>query len=64
VGSGRPFFLDTIMFLVVALALVFPLARTGLYEPLNIVFFAGLTLVLHPLTNMLANRAGLKNVPW
>jgi len=64
VGSGRPFFLDTIMFLVVAMALVYPLALPNLYDPLNLAFFAGLTLILHPMTNMLANKAGLKNVPW
>ncbi|MFN7991890.1 MAG: CDP-2,3-bis-(O-geranylgeranyl)-sn-glycerol synthase [Candidatus Micrarchaeia archaeon] len=64
VGSGRPFFLDTIMFLVVSLLLVFPFALPELYQPLNIAFCTILTLILHPLTNMLANRAGLKNVPW
>lgn len=64
VGSGRPFILDTIMFLVVALVLVFPLARSELYAPINLLFFIVLTLILHPATNMLANRAGLKNVPW
>ena len=64
VGSGRPFILDTIMFLVLSMALVFPLARPELYAPLNLLFFAVLTLILHPATNMLANRAGLKNVPW
>ncbi len=64
VGSGRPFVLDTIMFLIVAMALAYPLAQPALYELPNLVFFATLTLILHPLTNMLANRAGLKNVPW
>jgi CDP-2,3-bis-(O-geranylgeranyl)-sn-glycerol synthase len=64
VGSGMPFILDTIMFLIVALALVFPLASLELYAPINLAFFAILTLMLHPLTNMLANKAGLKNVPW
>ena len=56
--------IDTIMFLIVSLILVFPLARMELYEPLNLLFFTVLTLILHPMTNMLANRAGLKNVPW
>jgi CDP-2,3-bis-(O-geranylgeranyl)-sn-glycerol synthase len=64
VSAGRPFILDTIMFLIVALALVFPFARTELYDVLNLIFFTVLTLILHPLTNMMANRAGLKNVPW
>ncbi len=65
VAWGRPFILDTIMFLIVSLVLVYPLSIAGeLYQPLNILFFVALTLILHPLTNMLANRAGLKNVPW
>jgi len=64
IDSGRPFFLDTIMFLIVALALVWPLASARLYEPLNLAFFAALTLVIHPLANFLANKAGLKKVPW
>jgi CDP-2,3-bis-(O-geranylgeranyl)-sn-glycerol synthase len=64
VGSGMPFVLDTIAFIIVALVLVYPLASAALYAPLNLVFFIGLTLILHPLTNMLANKAGLKKVPW
>ena len=64
VDSGKPFFLDSIMFLIFALILVYPFANAALYEPLNILFFLVLTVVLHPLTNFIANRAGLKNVPW
>jgi CDP-2,3-bis-(O-geranylgeranyl)-sn-glycerol synthase len=64
VDSGKPFLLDTVLFLIIALALVFPLANPGLYEPINLVFFIILTMLLHPLTNMLANKAGLKKVPW
>ncbi|NYZ77769.1 CDP-2,3-bis-(O-geranylgeranyl)-sn-glycerol synthase [Candidatus Micrarchaeota archaeon] len=64
VGSGKPFFLDSIMFILFALAFVYPFAQLTLYEPLNIIFFLLLTALLHPLTNFIANRAGLKNVPW
>jgi CDP-2,3-bis-(O-geranylgeranyl)-sn-glycerol synthase len=64
VGWGKPFVLDTITFLIVALVFVYPLALARLYEPLNLVFFCALTLIIHPLANLLANRAGLKNVPW
>jgi CDP-2,3-bis-(O-geranylgeranyl)-sn-glycerol synthase len=65
IGWGRPFVLDTIMFLIVSLAVVYPFVDpAALYQPLNLVFFTVLTLILHPLTNLLANRAGLKNVPW
>jgi CDP-2,3-bis-(O-geranylgeranyl)-sn-glycerol synthase len=64
VASGKPFILDTIMFLIVALVLVYPFANPGLYEPMALVFFAGLTVIMHPFMNMVANKAGLKNVPW
>lgn len=64
VQSGKPFVLDTVMFLFVSLAAVFPLASRDLYEPFNVFFFTILTIVLHPMTNMLANRLGLKKVPW
>lgn len=64
VDSGRPFFLDTIMFLIMALILVYPLASPSLYNPYNLAFFAVLTVIIHPAANFLANRAGLKKVPW
>lgn len=64
VASGRPFVLDTITFLIVALASAVPFASASLFEPANLLFFAILTLILHPLTNFFANKAGLKNVPW
>jgi CDP-2,3-bis-(O-geranylgeranyl)-sn-glycerol synthase len=64
VDSGKPFFLDTILFLIIALIIVYPLALSSLYEPLDLAFFLILTAVLHPLTNILANRVGLKKVPW
>lgn len=65
IGWGRPFILDTITFLIISLILVYPFVIVGeLYQPLNIIFFLVLTLILHPLTNMFANRVGLKNVPW
>jgi len=64
IPNGRPFLLDTVMFLVVALAFVYPFAAPSLYEPLNLLFVFSLTIVLHPLTNFIANKLGLKNVPW
>lgn len=64
VESGKPFWPDTVLFLVVALVFVFPFANAELYHPLNIIIFLLLTIVLHPLTNAIANKAGLKNVPW
>lgn len=64
VGSGKPFVLDTVFFLLVALLFVFPFAGSRLYEPLNLLFMLVLTVILHPMTNAIANRAGLKKVPW
>ncbi len=62
--SGKPFLLDTIMFLLVALVFIFPFANISLFDPMNLLFFILLTLILHPLMNILANRVGLKRVPW
>jgi CDP-2,3-bis-(O-geranylgeranyl)-sn-glycerol synthase len=62
--SGRPFWPDTVLFLLVALVLVYPMASAQLYQPLNLIIFFLLTVVLHPMTNAIANRLGLKRVPW
>jgi CDP-2,3-bis-(O-geranylgeranyl)-sn-glycerol synthase len=64
VGSGSPFVLDTSAFLIVALAFAMPFTSASLFEPANLLVFLILTLILHPMTNFFANRAGLKNVPW
>lgn len=64
VGNGKPFLLDTVFFLIVALVFAYPFAAPEMYAPENLLFFFGLTVILHPLTNFFANRAGLKNVPW
>ena len=64
VDSGRPFVLDTLFFLVMALIFVYPVANGSLYEPFDLAFMLILTVILHPLTNAIANRAGLKKVPW
>jgi CDP-2,3-bis-(O-geranylgeranyl)-sn-glycerol synthase len=62
--SGKPFWPDTVLFLLIALAFIYPLASAELYQPLNLIIFLLLTVVLHPLTNAIANRLGLKRVPW
>lgn len=62
--SGSPFIVDTFFFLLVSLVFVFPFANEQLYSILNIGFLLVLTVIMHPLTNMMANRAGLKKVPW
>ncbi|MBI5224043.1 CDP-2,3-bis-(O-geranylgeranyl)-sn-glycerol synthase [Candidatus Micrarchaeota archaeon] len=64
-NSGKAFFLDTVFFLIVALIFVIPAVRQSvLFTPFNIAFCLVLTAILHPVTNWIANRAGLKKVPW
>lgn len=59
---GHPFFLmDQLPFMLFALALASPLF---LPSPEGIVFLAIVTYILHISTNMLANKLGLKPVPW
>jgi CDP-2,3-bis-(O-geranylgeranyl)-sn-glycerol synthase len=62
--SGRPFILDTMIFLAFALLLGLPFIQPALFSAQNLVFMFGLTIILHPATNFIANRLGLKKVPW
>jgi len=62
--SGRPFLLDTVLFLAFALLFAAPLVAPSLYSLPNLAFMFCLTIVLHPATNFIANRMGLKKVPW
>jgi len=64
VEAGKPFLLDNIFFLVIALIFAYPFTSSEVYQPLPIAFLLILTFILHPLTNFLANRFGLKKVPW
>lgn len=62
--SGGPFFPDTVLFVVFSLIFVLPVANVQLYEPLNLLFFFGVSIVVHRASNMWANSMGLKKVPW
>ena len=64
IESGRQFFLDTVLFIIFALAFAYPFVITNSYGIENISIMIVMTVILHPLTNMFANRVGLKNVPW
>ena len=64
IPHGRPFLLDTFLFVIVALLLAYPYTQRSFYEPHVIIFLVTLTLILHPLTNIFANKIGLKKVPW
>lgn len=61
--SGARFpVMDQFGFVAVALLFAFPFGH--LPNPYGLAFILLLTLVLHPLTNMIANRLRLKSVPW
>ena len=62
VPRGQPMFiLDQLFFLVIALLFALPIFPLSIIEIL--VLFL-LTAVLHIFFNMVANRLGLKRVPW
>jgi len=59
---GQPtFIIDQLPFLVFALAMAYPVRFPGWAES---AFLAVLTYFLHVSTNYLANKVGLKKVPW
>jgi len=62
--SGRPFFPDAVIFLAFALLFVVPFVSAAAFSLENMVFLFGITILLHPAMNFLANRIGLKKVPW
>ena len=64
IAHGRPFLLDTFLFVIIALVLAYPFTSSSFYQLQNVVFLLTLTLILHPLTNIFANKVGLKKVPW
>jgi CDP-2,3-bis-(O-geranylgeranyl)-sn-glycerol synthase len=64
IESGKQFFPDTMVFLAFALLFVLPYVNSSLYSIENMVFLFGLTIILHPASNFVANKIGLKRVPW
>ncbi|MFH1285731.1 MAG: CDP-2,3-bis-(O-geranylgeranyl)-sn-glycerol synthase [Candidatus Micrarchaeota archaeon] len=61
---GKPAFLqDQLLFLVLALIFALPLMPAFINLE-AVIFLVALTYVLHVSTNFLANRVGLKKVPW
>jgi CDP-2,3-bis-(O-geranylgeranyl)-sn-glycerol synthase len=67
VKHGKPvFLLDQLSFFIVAVAFVYPL-KTQFLEFLDLpgfIFLLILTLILHPASNILAYKLGMKKVPW
>jgi CDP-2,3-bis-(O-geranylgeranyl)-sn-glycerol synthase len=64
IEAGKHFnILDQMDFIVGGLVFAYPFAQ-GLYTVLNIAFIVAVSYILHVGANVLANRAGLKKVPW
>ncbi len=63
--QGHPsFLLDQLFFLVFALLFNYAVSPTFVFEPVNLVFLFAFTYVMHVASNYVANRLGLKKVPW
>jgi CDP-diglyceride synthetase len=63
IEEGKQFFLDQVLFIIVALAFGYPVLG-GYYTIGLIVIILLLTYVFHVLFNVIANRLGIKKVPW
>jgi CDP-2,3-bis-(O-geranylgeranyl)-sn-glycerol synthase len=64
VARGKPsVIMDQLMFLAVALLFAYPLAAPML-DAGSVIFLFILTYFVHSGANVIANRLGLKNVPW
>ncbi len=64
VKSGKPFFLDQLSFIIVALLFAYPFSPKEFYSIETLAFILVFTYIVHIFTNYMANRAGVKNVPW
>jgi len=64
VKSGKPFFLDQLSFIIVAMLFAYPSSPKEFYSIENLAFILVFTYIVHIFTNYIANRAGMKNVPW
>lgn len=64
IKTGKPFLPDSLVFLAVALLFAYPFTKPIFYTVFNVGFIVVLTIILHPLANFVANRIGLKRVPW
>jgi CDP-2,3-bis-(O-geranylgeranyl)-sn-glycerol synthase len=63
IAEGKQFFLDQILFIVVALCFgyIFIPEIYGLYIVIAVLI---VTFFMHIMFNIMANRIGVKNVPW
>jgi len=63
IEEGRPFFLDQVLFIIVALGFGYPVLG-GYYTAGLMIAILVLTYIFHVLFNVIANRLGIKKVPW
>ena len=63
VEEGKQFFLDQLLFIVVALGFGYP-AMGQYYSAIMLAAILVLTYVFHIMFNVIANRLGMKKVPW
>jgi CDP-2,3-bis-(O-geranylgeranyl)-sn-glycerol synthase len=63
IDEGGHFFLDQVLFIIVALAFGYPVLG-GYYTAELMAMTLLLTYVFHVLFNVIANRLGIKRVPW
>lgn len=64
VYPGKPFLLDQLSFLIVALFLGYFVSPKEFFTIEILVFLFGFTYIMHVGTNYIANKLGLKKVPW
>jgi CDP-2,3-bis-(O-geranylgeranyl)-sn-glycerol synthase len=65
INRGQPsLILDQLAFLIFALLFSIPYVPAGFFALDSLAFLFVLTYLLHVATNILANRLGLKKVPW
>ncbi|MFH1306220.1 MAG: CDP-2,3-bis-(O-geranylgeranyl)-sn-glycerol synthase, partial [Candidatus Micrarchaeota archaeon] len=64
ISSGKPSFLDQLLFLFGALLFAYPLSLSIAFHPVSILFLVLFTYFIHRGANEFAHTFGLKKVPW
>lgn len=64
IKPGKPFIMDQLMFLLVALVFAYPFVLKTVYEVNALIFLFITTYILHVASNFFANKIGWKKVSW
>ncbi len=64
IEPGKPFILDQLMFLIIALLFAIPFISFVVFEWQSLAFLFIMTYILHTGSNFIANKLGWKSVPW